>query len=118
MRSITNACINAQTRARPMLSLAGSGDDEAGVPELADRAVARPDDIAIGHELEHAIALGLAGLPVSQRAALEMKSLGCDNDEIAAALGISANNAAVQIYRARRALAEHLAPFLTREAIG
>jgi RNA polymerase sigma factor (sigma-70 family) len=118
MRSITNACINLRTRARPVLSLT-AGDDDGPAPEPVDRATdGRPDEVVMGRELEEAVGRGLAALPASQRAALELKSLGHDNDEIAEALGVSANNAAVLVYRARRALANALEPFLGREATG
>jgi RNA polymerase sigma-70 factor (ECF subfamily) len=112
--SITRACINHATRARPLLSLDAGGD---GLHEtLADRSAAPPEQALRLEELQRAIAEGLALLPVSQRAALEMKNLGHSVRDIAGALGVGANYVGVLIHRARRALADHLAPYLEEKA--
>ena len=67
-------------------------------------------------ELEDAVADGLAQLPVTYRAALELKSLGMSLQEIADALDVSANHAGVLVHRARQAMARHLAPFVEDQA--
>ncbi len=114
MRSVTNACINRRVRRRPVFRLVrpvADGGDE--VPDDPPDAAARPaDEHAAGRELSVAVAAGLRRLPVQQRAALELKSLGHSQQEIADALGVSVTNAGVLVHRARVALASHLAPFL------
>jgi DNA-directed RNA polymerase specialized sigma24 family protein len=67
-------------------------------------------------ELKQAVLEGLARLPMLQRAALELKSLGHSPEEIAAALDIRVNHASVLICRARQAMANYLNPVL-REAL-
>ncbi len=63
-RSITNACINQQQRARKTVSL-----DEQGRPgvdntwELADHSAAPPPVMAMATELREAIGEGLASAP-------------------------------------------------------
>lgn len=101
-RSVTNACINVAQRRRELLSLDGP------VPDAA----ADPAAVAAATELERAIAIGLARLPVAQRAALELKSLGHSLQEIGEALGLTPGYAGVLVHRARAALAEELSPFL------
>ena len=59
-------------------------------------------------ELERIVDEALARLPLTQRAALELKSLGQSLDEIAEALGVSASNAGVLVHRARQAVAARL----------
>lgn len=110
-RSITNACINQNTRRRPHLSLF-AGDDEPAAPTVADVSALEPVHDAVGKELEEAVASGLQMLPTNQRAALELKSLGHSMQEIARALDTSTGNAAVLVHRARQTLARHLSPFL------
>lgn len=105
-RSITNACINVRERTRPMLRLT--------VEE--DRTALAPDRVAMSRELEEAVAEGLAKLPLTYRAAMELKSLGHSLQEIADALDVTVSNAGVLIHRARQKLAEHLAPFVEDEA--
>ena len=58
----------------------------------------------------------LAQLPVSHRAALELKSLGHSLQDIGESLGVTPNYAGVLIHRARQAMAERLAPFLEERA--
>jgi len=70
-RSITNACINRQTRRRAMLSL--NADHENGVAWAALLPSAKADDpvdVAVANELGEAVQRGLALLPPMQRAAL------------------------------------------------
>ena len=112
-KAITNACIDLNVRERRLLSLddlAASGADESTLP--ADARALDPQDCAARRELEQALAEHLAQLPVSQRAALELKSLGYSLEEIGEALSTSPGNAGVLIHRARRALAGRLGTFL------
>lgn len=111
-RSITNACID-RSRKRPTLSLYETGDDgdaPGRMRELADPRSPEPWQSAGGGELRQAVAAGLDALPATQRAAVELKSLGHSLQEIADALGVTPTNAGVLIHRGRRALARHLAP--------
>jgi RNA polymerase sigma factor (sigma-70 family) len=113
--SVTNACLNHNTRCRTVLSLhAGEDSDPGG--RFADPTALPPERTATYRELERAVADGLARLPVQLRAALELKSLGHSLQEIAAALGVTANHAGVLVHRARRAMADHLAPFVEERA--
>jgi RNA polymerase sigma-70 factor (ECF subfamily) len=113
LRAITNAAIDLQGRRQALQSLDVPEDN--GVPvvaEVADRRVEEPVVEAMTRELEQALETGLAQLPVVQRAALQMKSLGHSMQEIAETLGVSANHAAVIVHRARQSLAQFLAPYL------
>ncbi len=116
LTSVTNACVNHNTRRRPALSLHAPREDEGGAAEVEDRATPAPESVAMGRELERAIGDALERLPQAQRAALELKSLGCSLNEIAEALSVSPTNAGVLVHRARRAMARHLAPFLEEKA--
>ncbi len=116
-RAITNACINQNTRAHPVLSLDGFRDRRDGAGwEVADQHTQEPGQVMMGKELEQAIAEGLARLPVLHRAALELKSLGHSQQEIAELLSVTPSHAGVLIHRARKALAVYLAPFVGEAA--
>ena len=54
----------------------------------------------------------LAKLPPMQRAALELKSLGHSQQEVAEVLGVSTTNAGVLVHRARQAMARELSDYL------
>jgi RNA polymerase sigma-70 factor (ECF subfamily) len=111
-RAVTNACINYTARARRLVSLDALKDsDDAGHWEPADPRDDGPP--VMRQELEAAIGAALARLPPQQRAALELKSLGHTQQDIAEILDISPTNAGVLVHRARQAMAAHLAPFLT-----
>jgi RNA polymerase sigma-70 factor (ECF subfamily) len=116
-RAITNACINITTRQRPIVSIDGyrTRQDESR-SDWEDRKAEMPEQIVLGKELAQAIGRGLAQLPVLQRAALELKSLGHSQQEIAELLEITANHAGVLVHRARQAMAEFLAPFVGEKA--
>lgn len=117
-RSITNASINLTSRRKSMISLDTAGPDpEEGGIQVADRSAQEPEVIAMTHELEQAVAKGLEHLPEMHRAALELKSLGQTQQEIADILEISATYAGVLIHRARQMMADYLAPFVG-EAMG
>jgi RNA polymerase sigma factor (sigma-70 family) len=119
LKSVSNACINLRTRRKPMLRLgAVSTNGEAlGPAEPADKSAAPPEQSLAHRELAEAIAAGLEQLPPQQRAALELKSLGHTQQEIAEILGVSGSNAGVLVHRARTALAGYLAPYLGPEAV-
>lgn len=110
-RSITNASID-RSRKRSSVSLFTADDDDSGIGrmmDLADRRVHEPWQIADHAELQRAVAAGLEKLTVTQRAALELKSLGQSLQDIADALDITPTNAGVLIHRARQALSRHIA---------
>jgi RNA polymerase sigma-70 factor (ECF subfamily) len=113
MRAITNAAIDLQGRQRVLRSLdfSDAGDDSEGV-EVMDRRTEEPAAGAMMRELEEALEAGLEQLPLAQRAALQMKSMGHSLQEIADTLAISAGHAGVLIHRARQSLARSLAPYL------
>lgn len=118
LRAVTNACINLRTRRKPMFRLArpnADGDDVADDPP--DPAADGPADQLVHKELAEAVAVGLQILPPQQRAALELKSLGHSQQEIAEILDVTPTNAGVLVHRARLALANYLAPFLGGEAV-
>jgi RNA polymerase sigma-70 factor (ECF subfamily) len=111
--AITNACINRNTRAHVRLSLDAAGNDGVGLHEiLPDHAATEPPRAAIHRELEAAVDEALGRLPMPQKAALELKSLGHSLQEIGDALGVNPGHAAVLIHRARQAMSKLLAPHL------
>lgn len=116
-RSITNACINRYQRERTVLSLDAPGPDGKGMGDatLEGRA-ARPDDNLKLRELERAIEVGLEQLSVMQRAALQLKTLGHSNQDIADTLGLTTSNIGVLIHRARQIMAAELADYLGEKA--
>ena len=110
-RAVTNACINLTTRRRSVLSL-DAVRAEGARREPADATAIQPERALLYRELRDAVEDGLSRLSVPQRAALELKSLGHSQQEIAEALGVSVSNAGVLVHRARQALAAYLAPFV------
>jgi RNA polymerase sigma-70 factor, ECF subfamily len=110
-KAITNACVDRNYRDRTLLSLEVEACE--GRPP-ADPRMGDPVDIAVGRELEEALAVELGRLTVAQRGALELKSLGYSLVEIAEALGTSPSNAGVLVFRARKVLADQLARFLEK----
>jgi RNA polymerase sigma-70 factor (ECF subfamily) len=110
LTAISNACINATTRRKPMFRLSRPDDGEADDPP--DATALPADATAAANELSAAVATALATLPPRQRAAVELKGLGYSQQEIGEMLGVSASNAGVLIHRGRQALAEKLAPYL------
>lgn len=113
-RAVTNACINLTQRGRRHASL-DARDDEPGAPPLADAKAASPEALAVRNELDEAVRAALAELPAEQRAALELKSLGHSQAEIAEALGKTSTHVGVLIHRARRALKVRLAAYLPED---
>ena len=111
-RAITNACIDA-SRGRGPVGSYDQGKDDAGRPvEFADRSAAEPWRQLEHRELQEAIGRGLDELPPTQRAAIELKSMGHSLQEIAEALGVTPSNAGVLIHRGRQALARRIGRFI------
>jgi RNA polymerase sigma factor (sigma-70 family) len=114
--AVTNACINRNTRTRALVSLDGGAGGQGLHAVLPDRTAATPEREVLRQELEQAVAEALECLPLPQRAALEMKSLGHSLQDIGEALGIQAGHAGVLVHRARQAMAKRLAPYLEEQA--
>ena len=115
-KAITNACINHVQRSPQNVGLPAaeqaSGADRLS---LADRSETEPDRRAMHQEFEEAIRAALAELPVTQRAVVELRSLGHSLIEVAEMLEISHANARTVLHRARQALAARLRPFLEED---
>ena len=109
LTAITNACINAATRRKPVFRLVRPEDDSPDDPP--DTTAPTPDATAAANELSAAVTAALATLPPNQRAAVELKGMGYSQQEIGEVLGVSTSNAGVLIHRGRQAMAELLAPF-------
>lgn len=108
-RSITNACINQQSRERKNLSLDDVGRlPSGGAWEMEDTAASLPVDLVIAEELRLAIHEGLQTLPIRQRSALELSSLGYGSNEIAEMLEVQVDHVRVLLYRARKTMAAFL----------
>jgi RNA polymerase sigma-70 factor (ECF subfamily) len=108
-RAITNACLNLKSRDRKHLSLDDHGrHPEGGNWEVEDTQTTAPPVMAMASELRLAIAAGLESLPIAQRSALELASLGYRPEEIAEMLDVRPDYARVILFRARRAMAKFL----------
>jgi RNA polymerase sigma-70 factor (ECF subfamily) len=112
LTAISNACINLKSRRRLTWSLFSGRSDEERPIEIADRCVVQPEDHLLNEELESIIGQGLKRLPIPQRAALELKSRGHSQEEIAEILETTASNAGVLVYRARKAMEIYLSAYL------
>jgi RNA polymerase sigma-70 factor (ECF subfamily) len=111
-RAVTNECINRTTRGRDVVSLEMLDEEDRTLAgTLADPRAEQPLDIVLTDELRQVLDRALAQLPVAQRAALELKSLGHSLEEIAEALSITANHAGVLVHRARRAARKRVAGY-------
>lgn len=112
-KAITNACINATQRRTPTTELEtaahASGADQLS---LADKPEVQPERQAMHRELEEAVENALEELPVTQRAVVELRSLGHSLVEVAEMLDISDANARTLLHRARARLAIRLRPFI------
>lgn len=111
LRSITNACIDRQSRQRMLMSLDAEGEPVAD--GIVDRRTADPSQEAIARELAVQIEEALGHLPTGQRAALHLSSIGYSLPEVAEMLGATHANARVLVHRARKMLEQLLGPFLT-----
>jgi RNA polymerase sigma factor (sigma-70 family) len=117
LTAVSNACLNLKSRRRNVFRLVRSEDDEDAIDDPPDCKATSPADAASGNELATAVAIALRKLPVQQRAAIELKSLGHSQQEIGEILNVTSNNAGVLVHRARQALAELLAPHLAPEDV-
>jgi len=112
-RSVTNACINAATRRRELLSLDRRNPQGGSLhEELPAAASSNPAEAAASRETLHAVGLALKELPPMQRAAVELKAMGYSLEEIAESLEVSAQNAGVLVHRGRQGLRESLGALL------
>ncbi len=112
LRSIANACIDLGRRAGRVRWQTGVDADTDRASEFVDRRSIEPYQFAMRKELEMAVGEALQHLPLNQRAALELKSLGCSLSEIAETLEVTESHAGVLVHRARRALSRELECFL------
>jgi RNA polymerase sigma-70 factor (ECF subfamily) len=117
LRSITNACIDLGRKDTPVSNSLDLPEDHIAGREVSDDRFLQPPHAAMYRELQAAIESALQKLPVQQRAALELKSLGCSLSDIAKSLDVTENNAGVLVHRARQCLKKELEPLLT-EASG
>lgn len=113
LRSITNACIDLGRKDTPVSNSLDLPEDHIAGREVSDDRFLQPPRAAMYRELQAAIGSALQRLPVQQRAALELKSLGCSLSDIAKSLGVTENNAGVLVHRARQCLEKELEPLLT-----
>ncbi len=115
-RSVTNACINAATRRRELLSLdAESREGWSLADEVVSDAEPDPADAAVERELMDRVEQQLRALPPMQRAAVELKAMGNTLKEIAETLDVSATNAGVLVHRGRERLKQNLGSSLPGE---
>jgi RNA polymerase sigma-70 factor (ECF subfamily) len=116
-RAVTNAAINANRRQTSVVRLyepqGVQAPTEGSLPDCRQQS---PVDQVMTDELRAAIDYAMEALPVSQRAAIQLKSLGHSLAEIAEATGVTANHAGVLVHRARQALRHSLARHLEERA--
>ena len=111
-RAITNECINRTTRGPGMVSLEMLDEEDQPLEgTLADPHAEQPVEVVLTDELRRVLDEALEQLPLAQRAALELKSLGHSLEEIAEALSITANHAGVLVHRARQAIRVRIAAY-------
>jgi RNA polymerase sigma-70 factor (ECF subfamily) len=108
IRSVANAAIDLHRRKEKSVVQLFEGLEEHGD---SIRSLQPLDHLAV-KEMADAVQQALQRLPVNQRAAMEMCSLGCTMAEISEALKVTEGNAAVLVHRARGSLAQLLKPFL------
>ncbi len=113
-RAITNACVDLSRR-RGSATSYDQCDESGRSLDLPDNAAEEPSRKLEQREFADAIARGLDQLPLPQRAALELKSMGHSLQEIGEALGVKANHAGVLIHRARQAFTQFMAPYVDSE---
>lgn len=111
-KAVANACINLTQRRPPVSPL---NPTPSGHPALIDPSQFSPEHRAIEHELHAALADALSELPVNQRVAIQMSSIGHSIADIAETLEINSGHARVLLHRARLALAAKLRPFLQEQ---
>lgn len=111
-RAVTNECINRTTRGPGWVSLEATDEEGHSLSSMiGDTRAEQPLDMVLTNELREVLDAALDELPVAQRGALELKSLGYSLEEIAQALSITANHAGVLVHRARQAVREKIAAY-------
>jgi RNA polymerase sigma-70 factor (ECF subfamily) len=113
LRAITNACIDLGRKDTPVSNSLDLPEDHIAGRGVPDDRFLQPPRAAMYRELQAAIGSALQKLPVQQRAALELKSLGCSLSDIAKSLRVTESNAGVLVHRARQYLQKELEPLLT-----
>lgn len=109
-RAITNECLNRKTRGTSVVSLDRCDAQQQPLHErVADPRAEPPWKVVLTDELRSMLDEALDELPIAQRAALELRSLGHSLEEIAAALSVTANHAGVLVHRARQAVRARVA---------
>jgi RNA polymerase sigma-70 factor (ECF subfamily) len=112
-RSITNACINWSRCQSREASFDQPGNlSSRNSHSLMDRKARSPEQEVLQKELEEAVDWAMGELPIDQRAAVELRSLGHSFDEVAEMLETSNGNARVLVHRARAALQQKLKSYL------
>ena len=107
MRGTQGEPRDAQAAVALMRNLGGfTGAGHLG--DVVDEVMPSPVEVVEQRELLDAVGQALAGLPLAQRAALELKSMGYSLAEIGEAIEVSESNAGVLVHRARRAVANYL----------
>jgi len=115
-RSVTNACINAVTRRRQLVSLDDDGEEGASLYGcVSSERMEDPFEVMASREMLEEVERALMELPETQRAAVELKAMGKSLKEIAELLDVSASNAGVLVHRGRKALREELGAKLPGE---
>ncbi len=116
-RSVTNACINAVTRRRQLVSLDASDDGDGACLYACLRSTGQedPGEVMASRETLEEVERGLMELPETQRAAVELKAMGKSLKEIAEMLDVSVSNAGVLVHRGRKALKAKLGAELPGE---
>lgn len=114
-RSIVNASIDLARRTKNV-SL-DIGDDAGSTQGAAveDYREPAPIENIMHQELEIDVGRALARLPILQRAAVELRSLGFSLTEIGGSLQVTETNAGVLVHRGRAALATYLKNWLEAE---
>jgi RNA polymerase sigma factor (sigma-70 family) len=116
-RAVTNECINRTTRGPNWVSLETTDEEGHSFGStIGDARAEQPLDRMLTDELRQVLDAALDELPVAQRGALELKSLGYSLEEIAQALFVTANHAGVLVHRARKAVRERIAMYWSPSA--
>ncbi|MEW4488158.1 RNA polymerase sigma factor [Thalassoglobus sp. JC818] len=110
-KAVTNASINWNQREAKSLSL-HAVKQNSNFPAAASE---RPLQAAVRRELDDAVGIALAELPVEQRAVIELHVMGHTTSDIANMLELTPENVRVLRHRARKQLAAQLRPFLEND---
>lgn len=110
MKLARNACLNAIGRKRLPTVSVHAGEDENGVPELAD-ASPTAHEVAASRELVSRLNEAIAQLPPRYRDVITLRHLeGQSYRQIARSLGRPSGTVKVWLFRARERLRRLLAP--------